>query len=163
MKQVQNTQKANSNKKVTTVINDTKGTTAPQENVKPEETIQEAQEVINNATKGEEPKVETPEVKEETVAPTATEKPKKDIITVTKAEYGTPGKMVDFTATCKVGQKLTNKMVTVDPHPGKVKSATVEITINDVPHIGKFTEGEKMLLTDFVKVETAPQENAPQA
>ena len=148
--QEKNATQGNGKGKVTPVVNSEKGATPTID-----ETIDSAKEVINTATNGE-----IPEVKEENATPTIVEpeKPKKPEILITKAEYGTPGKMVEFTTTCKLGFKLTNKMVGQDPNKGKVKSATVDITIDGIPYRGTFNENEKMLLTDFVKVETVPQE-----
>ena len=123
---------------------DTKGT-AP----KIDETIENAEQVIN-------------EVKE-TVATenAAPEKPKKPVIEIVTASYGLPGNMVDFQSTCKLNQKLTNKMVGKDPAPKKVKSATITISVDGELRTATFTENEKILFEEFqpeVKEEIVAQD-----
>lgn len=88
-------------------------------------------------------------------------KPRKPNVEIVSAFYGIEGTEVDFKATCKIGQKLTNKMVTTDPVPKKVKSATIVITVDGEKRTATFTENEKILFEEFkpeVKEEIVTQE-----
>lgn len=76
------------------------------------------------------------------------EAPKKPEVIVKSARYGIdaePTKRVDFAGTCKVGNKLTNRMVGSDPYPGVVKNAIITITTDGVEATKTFAEGEKIV------------------
>ena len=95
-------------------------------------------------------------------------KPRKPVIEVVSAIYGAEGKTVDFAGNCKIGQKLTNKMVGSDPLPKKVKTATVVIKIEGkLQEPVEIKEGEKItsenwdlsLVTDPAPTEATTTEN----